>query len=123
MNPQAGFQLSWPFPVRNISGAMNHKWAEFFLQGCEPHVIPCSNQPVRDPLDFKEFQCHDAWEIRRRLRDDMPGLHSIMVLELEVNGVANLVVKTVCRHNKQHTKIDSLRDSSLEKSISSRSIN
>ncbi|PYI13580.1 hypothetical protein BO99DRAFT_50248 [Aspergillus violaceofuscus CBS 115571] len=43
---------------------------------------------------LQEFQCEDAWEMGRRLRDDMPGLHSIMVLELEVDGVANLVAKT-----------------------------
>ncbi|PYI29830.1 hypothetical protein BP00DRAFT_223306 [Aspergillus indologenus CBS 114.80] len=73
---------------------MSHKWADFFLQGCAPHMVPLSNQTVRDPKDFKRFQCDDAWELGRRLRDDMPGLHSIMVLKLKVNGVATLVAKT-----------------------------
>ncbi|PLB43942.1 hypothetical protein P170DRAFT_480886 [Aspergillus steynii IBT 23096] len=89
---------------------MSYKWAEFFLQGCEPNIFNLYNQPILDPEDFKQFHCDDAWKLGRRMRDDMPGMHSIMVLRLRVNGRAKLVTKTVHTQNESRAYEHILRN-------------
>ncbi|KAH8433805.1 uncharacterized protein LDX57_011439 [Aspergillus melleus] len=73
---------------------MNSNWPGFFLQGCDLNIHHLFDQAVPDPEDVKQFQCDDAWTLGRRMRDDTPGMHSIMVLRLIVNRRANLVAKT-----------------------------
>ncbi|KAI9043229.1 uncharacterized protein KD926_004413 [Aspergillus affinis] len=77
---------------------MNSNWPEIFFHDCDPNIHRLLDQPVHGPEEFKQFHCDDAWTLGRRIRDDMPGLHSIMVLGLVVNGRANLVAKTSIRH-------------------------
>ncbi|KAE8154649.1 hypothetical protein BDV25DRAFT_171823 [Aspergillus avenaceus] len=70
-----------------------HKRTKSFFQGCEPHITHMRNEPVLKVEDFRSFHS-EAWKLGRRMRDDMPGLHSIMVLRLQVRGGAKLVAKT-----------------------------
>ncbi|KAE8356454.1 hypothetical protein BDV28DRAFT_154634 [Aspergillus coremiiformis] len=77
-------------------------------------MVHLSNQPIRDLGDFKKFQCNDAWKLGRRMRDDMPGLHSIMVLRLQVNGIANLVAKTF--FGKEYFELNNQLDPFLDES-------
>lgn len=38
------------------------------------------NDQVLYPDAFKQFHCNDNWQLGRRLRNDMPPGHDIMVL-------------------------------------------
>ncbi|PYH94165.1 hypothetical protein BO71DRAFT_380100 [Aspergillus ellipticus CBS 707.79] len=65
-----------------------------FFEDCEPHILDLSEQHVRNPEDFKQFECNHPWKLGRPMRDDRPALHSIIVLRLQVNRSASLVAKT-----------------------------
>lgn len=68
---------------------------EYYFEGCDQRIARPFDASFPDE-DFKRFHCLGDWYLGRRMRRDMPGLHSTMVLELYIGEECRYVAKTVC---------------------------
>lgn len=61
---------------------MSHKWTTFFFQNCSPNPIELFNESIQDPNSLQRFKPDGSWILGKRVTDNTPPGHQILILEL-----------------------------------------
>lgn len=55
---------------------------DVFFQNCSPNPVELFNESIQDPSRLQRFQPDGSWVLGKRVTDNTPPAHQILVLEL-----------------------------------------